>query len=61
MYNQNFKATIEGEHYENVEVPPKFADIAEEEGLPRIAARLRAIWRVESIMKKDETGNLEKR
>ncbi len=40
---ENLKAAIEGEHYEHVEMYPKFADIAEQEGLTDIATRLRAI------------------
>ncbi len=40
---ENLKSAIEGEHYEHTEMYPEFADIAEQEGLPEIAARLRAI------------------
>ena len=40
---ENLRAAIEGEHYENSEMYPGFADIAEEEGFPEIAGRLRAI------------------
>ena len=40
---ENLKAAIEGEHYENTEMYPKFADIAEKEGFLEIAKRLRAI------------------
>ncbi len=40
---ENLKAAIEGEHYENTEMYPEFADMAEEECFPEIAKRLRAI------------------
>jgi len=40
---ENLKAAIAGENYENTIMYPEFADIAEKEGLPGIAARLRAI------------------
>ncbi|AEH07567.1 rubrerythrin [Methanothermococcus okinawensis] len=40
---ENLKASIEGEHYENTEMYPTFAEIAEKEGLNDIAERLRAI------------------
>ncbi|MFB6088874.1 MAG: rubrerythrin [Candidatus Aenigmatarchaeota archaeon] len=43
----NLKAAIEGEHYENSEMYPKFAKIAEEEGFEEIAKRLRAIAKAE--------------
>jgi len=44
---QNLKAAIAGEHYENSEMYPEFAKIAEEEGLPKIAARFKAIAKAE--------------
>jgi len=40
---ENLKAAISGENYEHTKMYPKFADIAEKEGLPEIAKRLRAI------------------
>lgn len=40
---ENLKAAIEGEHYETSEMYPEFAKIAEEEGFPEIAKRLRSI------------------
>lgn len=40
---ENLKAAIAGEHYENTEMYPSFADEAEKEGFPDIAKRLRAI------------------
>ncbi|MCL4490865.1 MAG: rubrerythrin family protein [Nitrospirae bacterium] len=43
----NLKAAIAGEHYEYARMYPGFADIAEEEGFPEIAGRLRAIARAE--------------
>ncbi len=39
----NLKAAIAGENYENTEMYPQFAKVAEEEGLPAVASRLRAI------------------
>ncbi len=44
---ENLKSAIEGEHYENTEMYPGFAQVAEEEGLPEIAKRLRAIGKAE--------------
>ncbi len=44
---ENLKTAIEGEHYENTEMYPEFAKVAEEEGLNEIAARLRAIAKAE--------------
>lgn len=44
---ENLKAAIEGEHYENSEMYPEFAKIAEEEGFEDIAKRLRAIAKAE--------------
>ncbi|MCX8030317.1 MAG: ferritin-like domain-containing protein [Thermodesulfovibrionales bacterium] len=40
---ENLLSAIEGEHYEFSKMYPEFADIAEQEGLPEIAKRLRAI------------------
>ncbi len=40
---ENLKAAAAGEHYETTTMYPGFADIAEEEGLPEIAKRIRAI------------------
>ena len=39
----NLKAAIAGEHYEYETMYPEFADIADKEGYPDIAKRLRAI------------------
>ncbi|MFH0929365.1 MAG: rubrerythrin family protein [Candidatus Aenigmatarchaeota archaeon] len=40
---ENLKAAIAGENYEHTKMYPGFADIAEKEGFPEIAARLRSI------------------
>ncbi|MHA2390141.1 MAG: rubrerythrin [Candidatus Hodarchaeales archaeon] len=40
---ENLKAAAAGEHYETTTMYPGFADIAEEEGLPEIAKRIRSI------------------
>jgi len=45
---ENLKAAIAGENYEHVTMYPDFADIADEEGLPEIATRLRAIANAET-------------
>jgi len=44
---ENLQAAIAGEHYENSDMYPSFADEAEAEGLPEIAARLRSIGKAE--------------
>jgi rubrerythrin len=44
---ENIKAAIAGEHYENSEMYPGFADVADDEGLDDVAVRLRAIGRAE--------------
>lgn len=44
---ENLKAAIAGEHYEYARMYPEFADIAEKEGFPEIAGRLRAIAKAE--------------
>jgi rubrerythrin len=43
----NLKAAIAGENYEHTIMYPEFADIAEKEGHPKIATRLRAIGKAE--------------
>lgn len=43
----NLKAAAGGENYEYTEMYPEFAKTAEEEGLPKIAARFRAIAKAE--------------
>jgi rubrerythrin len=44
---ENLKASIRGENHEWEELYPSWADTADEEGLPDIAERLRAIARAE--------------
>lgn len=45
---ENLKSAIAGENYEYTEMYPGFADVAEKEGFPEIARRLRAIAKAES-------------
>ncbi|MFH0834039.1 MAG: rubrerythrin family protein [Patescibacteria group bacterium] len=45
---ENLAAAIAGENHEYTSMYPGFADIADEEGLPKIAARLRAIAKAEA-------------
>ncbi len=44
---ENLKAAIAGENHEYTSMYPGFADVAEHEGFPEIAKRLRAIARAE--------------
>lgn len=44
---ENLKAAIAGENYEYTSMYPGFADVAEREGLDKIASRIRAIARAE--------------
>jgi rubrerythrin len=44
---ENLKAAIAGENYEHTIMYPEFADVAEKEGFPEIAKRLRAIAKAE--------------
>jgi len=44
----NLNSAIEGEHYENTQMYPEFAKVAEEEGFNEIAERLRAIAQAEA-------------
>lgn len=44
---ENLKSAIKGEHYEYSEMYPEFAKKAEEENLPKIANRLKAIAKAE--------------
>jgi rubrerythrin len=39
----NLQAAIDGEHYEHTSMYPDFAKVAQEEGFPKIAARMRMI------------------
>jgi len=65
----NLKAAIAGEHYEYSEMYPEFADTAAKEGLPEIAARLRAIAEAEvhheerykKLLKEVEAGTVFKK
>ncbi len=43
----NIKAAIAGEHYENSEMYPEFAQVAFDEGLDDVGVRLKAICRAE--------------
>jgi len=66
---ENLKAAIAGEHYENTEMYPGFADVAEKEGLKEIADRLRSISKAEEhheerykkILKEVEAGTVFKK
>lgn len=66
---ENLKAAIEGENYEYTEMYPEFADVAEKEGFPDIAKRLRAIAKAEEhheerykkLLKEVEAGTVFKK
>lgn len=66
---ENLKSAIAGENYEHTEMYPQFADIAEKEGLGRIAARLRSIAKAEEhheeryqkLLKEVEAGTVFKK
>lgn len=66
---ENLKAAVAGEYYENVTMYPAFADVAEKEGLPAIAGRLRAIAvaeghheeRYRKLLKEVEAGTVFKK
>ncbi len=66
---ENLKAAIGGEHYEYESMYPEFADIAEKEGFPKIAMRLRAIANAEKhheerymkLLKEVEGGSVFKK
>ncbi len=45
---ENLAAAIKGESYEQTTMYPQFAEIAQQENLPQIAARLRAIAKAEA-------------
>jgi rubrerythrin len=53
---ENLKASIAGENFEQTKMYPEFANVAEEEGLPEIAKRLRAI----AIAEKHHEGRFKK-
>jgi len=66
---ENLKGAITGENYEYREMYPEFADVAEKEGFPEIAKRLRAIAiaekhheeRYKKIFKEVEDGTVFKK
>ncbi len=66
---ENLKAAIEGENFEHTEMYPKFAEIAEKEGLKEISDRLRAIAvaekhheeRFKKLLKEVENGTVFKK
>jgi len=66
---ENLKAAIAGENYEHTKMYPEFANIAEEEGLHEVAARLRAIAKAEEhheerfrkLLKEVENGTVFKK
>ena len=66
---ENLKAAIAGENYEYTKMYPEFADVAEKEGFPEIAARLRAIAKAEEhheerykkLLKEVEAGTVFKK
>jgi len=65
----NLMAAIEGEHYENSEMYPEIADVAQREGFPQIATRVRAIitaeihheGRYQKLLKELGTGTIFKK
>ena len=66
---ENLKAAIAGENYEHTKMYPEFAAVAEKEGFPKIAARMRAIARAEQhheerykkLLKEVEAGTVFKK
>lgn len=66
---ENLKAAIAGENYERTTMYPGFADVAEKEGFPEIANRLRAIAvaethheeRYKKLLKEVEAGTVFKK
>lgn len=66
---EDLKAAIAGENYEHTKMYPEFADAAEREGFPEIAARLRAIGQAEKhheeryskLLKQVEAGTFFKK
>jgi rubrerythrin len=66
---ENLKAAISGENYEYTKMYPEFADVAEQEGFPEIATRLRAIAKAEEhheerykkLLKEVENGTIFKK
>ncbi|MCD6515606.1 MAG: rubrerythrin family protein [Candidatus Odinarchaeota archaeon] len=66
---ENLKAAIAGENYEYTKMYPEFAEVAEKEGFPKIAAKLRAIAKAEEhheerfkkLLKEVEAGTVFKK
>jgi len=66
---ENLRAAISGENYEYTKMYPEFADVAEKEGFPEIAKRLRAIAvaekhheeRYKKLLKEVEGGSVFKK
>lgn len=66
---KNLKAAIAGEHYENTEMYPGFADVADKEGFPEVATRWRMIAKAEEhheerykkLLKEVEAGTVFKK
>ncbi len=66
---ENLRSAIKGENHEHTQMYPEFAEIAKEEGYPRIAARLRAVAesekhheeRYRKILEEIEKGTLFKK
>ncbi|MFH1399348.1 MAG: rubrerythrin [Candidatus Woesearchaeota archaeon] len=66
---ENLQAAIAGENHEYTAMYPEFADVAQQEGFPLIAVRLRAIAKAEQhheerykkLLKELEAGTLHKK
>ncbi len=66
---ENLIAAIAGEHYENSEMYPEFAEVALDEGLEDVSVRLRAIGKAEEhheerykkLLKEVEMGTIHKK
>lgn len=66
---ENLKSAIAGENYEHTQMYPEFAAIAEKEGYPKIAQRLKAIAKAEEhheerflkLLKEVEAGTVFKK
>ena len=66
---ENLKSAISGENYEYTKMYPEFAEVADKEGLPKIAGRLRSIAvaeqhheeRFKKLLEQLETGKIFKK
>ena len=66
---ENLKAAIAGENYEHTRMYPEFTEVAEKEGYPKIASKLRAIAKAEEhheeryrkLLKEVEAGTVFKK